>query len=96
MAYKIEFGEKALAEFENLDGSVKRQIQKYINKIEERQNPRSLGAPLQDNLSTFWKYRVGDYRLIAQLRDDKLIVFMLVVAHRREVYKIAKKRLTNT
>ena len=53
MAYKIEFGEKALAEFENLDGSVKRQIQKYINKIEERQDPRSLGAPLQDNLSTF-------------------------------------------
>ena len=96
MAYKIEFGEKALAEFENLDSSVKRQIQKYINKIEERQDPRSLGAPLQDNLSNFRKCRVGDYRLIAQLRDDKLIVFMLVVAHRREVYKIAKKRLANT
>ena len=96
MAYKIEFEEKALADFETLDGSVKRQIQKYIDKIEKRPDPRSLGAPLQDNLSTFWKYRVGNYRLVAQLRDEKLTVFMLVVAHRREVYKIAKKRLANT
>ncbi|WP_385992126.1 type II toxin-antitoxin system RelE/ParE family toxin [Treponema lecithinolyticum] len=87
---------KAEDDFAKLDKTVQRQIFKYLKKIEERQDPRSLGAPLQDNLSTFWKYRVGDYRLIAQLRDDKLIVFMLVVAHRREVYKIAKKRLANT
>ena len=96
MDYKVLLEKKAEDDFAKLDKTVQRQIFKYLKKIEERQDPRSLGAPLQDNLSTFWKYRVGDYRLIAQLRDDKLIVFMLVVAHRREVYKIAKKRLANT
>ncbi|MFC2289767.1 MAG: type II toxin-antitoxin system RelE/ParE family toxin [Treponema lecithinolyticum] len=96
MGYKVLLEKKAEDDFAKLDKTVQRQIFKYLKKIEERQDPRSLGAPLQDNLSTFWKYRVGDYRLIAQLRDDKLIVFMLVVAHRREVYKIAKKRLANT
>ncbi|MGI5078204.1 type II toxin-antitoxin system RelE family toxin [Treponema maltophilum] len=93
MGYKVLLEKKAEDDFAKLDKSVQQQIFKYLKKIEERQNPRSLGAPLQDNLSTFWKYRVGDYRLIAQLQDDRLIVLMLVAAHRREVYKIAKKRL---
>lgn len=93
MGYKVLLEKKAEDDFAKLDKSVQQQIFKYLKKIEERQNPRSLDAPLQDNLSTFWKYRVGDYRLIAQLQDDRLIVLMLVAAHRREVYKIAKKRL---
>ncbi|MBR2362386.1 MAG: type II toxin-antitoxin system RelE/ParE family toxin [Spirochaetaceae bacterium] len=44
--------------------------------------------------SVYWKFRVGDYRLIAEIIDDRVIVLMLVVAHRREVYKTAKKRLS--
>lgn len=93
MAYKIEFEEEAFAEFSRLDGTVKKQIQKYINKLSERENPRTLGEPLQANLADFWKYRVGDYRLVAEIQDEKLIVLMLVIAHRREVYKKASKRL---
>lgn len=60
MAYKIEFEKFAAEEFSRLDGSIKNQVQKYIDKIAERNNPRSLGEPLQDNLSNYWKYRVGD------------------------------------
>lgn len=93
MAYKIDFEEHAAEEFSKLDGSVKKQIQKYINKIASRDDPRSLGDPLQENLSAFWKYRVGDYRLIAEINDNEFIVLMLVVAHRSEVYKIASERL---
>ena len=93
MAYKIEFEEQAFAEFSKLDGSVKKQIQKYIDKIAERANPRTLGEPLQENLAAYWKYRVGDYRLVAEIQDDKFIVLMLAIAHRRKVYKTASKRL---
>lgn len=93
MAYKIDFAEPAAEEFSKLDGSVKKQIQKYINKIASRDDPRTLGEPLQENLSAYWKYRVGDYRLVAEIKDNEFIVLMLVVAHRREVYKIASERL---
>ncbi|MGI5099432.1 type II toxin-antitoxin system RelE/ParE family toxin [Treponema vincentii] len=93
MAYKIEFEAQALAEFSNLDGAVKKQIRKYIDKLAEREDPRTLGEPLQSNLSMFWKYRVGDYRLVAEIQDEKLVVLMLVIAHRRVVYKTADKRL---
>ena len=41
----------------------------------------------------YWKYRVGDYRLVAEIQDEQFIVLMLVIAHRREVYKMAKNRL---
>nr|CDL66165.1 unnamed protein product [uncultured bacterium] len=93
MAYRIEFEQKAFEEFSRLDGSVKKQIQKYIDKLATRENPRTLGEPLEANLSAYWKYRIGDYRLVAEIQDNKLVVLMLVVAHRREVYKIAGKRL---
>lgn len=95
MAYKIEFEARAFAEFSKLDGAVKKQIQKYIDKLVSREDPRTLGEPLQANLSAYWKYRVGDYRLVAEIQDDKLVVLMLVVAHRSEVYKTADKRLNN-
>ena len=92
MAYKIDFEKRALADFEKLDRVIKKQIQKYIDKIEARENPRTLGEQLHDNLSALWKYRVGNYRLIAHIEDDRLIVLMLAVSHRKDVYKIVKKR----
>ena len=89
MAYKIEFSKEAYDDFTKLDGSVKTRIQKYLDKLAERADPTSLGEPLEENLSAYWKYRVGDYRLIAELKDDVFIVLMLVVGHRRSVYKTA-------
>ncbi len=44
--------------------------------------------------SVYWKFRVGDYRLLAEIIDERVIVLMLVVAHRRKVYATAKKRLS--
>lgn len=96
MAYKIEFEMQAAADFSSLDGAVKKQIQKYLNKLAEREDPRTLGEPLRENLSAYWKYRVGDYRLVTEILDDKLVVLMLVIAHRREVYKKADKRLNKS
>ncbi len=65
-----------------------------MKRIEEREDPRTLGEQLQENLSAYWKFRVGDYRLIAEISDERVIVLMLVVAHLRKVYATAKKRLS--
>ncbi len=93
MSYKVSLSDKAEDDFARLDKSVQKQIFKYLKKLEEREDPRSLGEQLQANLSSFWKYRVGDYRLVAEIQEGKLIVLVLVIAHRREVYKVADKRL---
>ena len=94
MAYKVSLDRKAEEDFSKLDKAVQRRLFKYMKRIEERDDPRTLGEQLQDNLSAYWKFRVGVYRLIAEIIDERVIVLMLVVAHRREVYATAKKRLS--
>ena len=93
MTYKVILSPQAEDDFAKLDKPVQQRIFKYLKRIEERADPKSLGEPLEENLSAYWKYRVGDYRLIAELKDDVFIVLMLVVGHRRSVYTTAAKRL---
>lgn len=93
MAYKVVLSSTAEDDFAKLDKSIQQRIFKYLKKIEEREDPRTLGEQLQENLSAYWKFRVGDYRLVAEIKDDILIVLMLAVGHRRDIYKKAAKRL---
>ena len=93
MAYKVVLSSTAEDDFAKLDKSIQQRIFKYLKKIEEREDPRTLGEQLQENLSAYWKFRVGDYRLVAEIKDDILIVLMLAVGHRRDIYKKAVKRL---
>lgn len=93
MAYQIEFGEGADKEFSKLDNSIKIKIGKFLRKLEKREDPRTLGEALEENLSDYWKFRIGDYRMVAEIQDDAFIVLILVVANRNDVYKIASKRL---
>ena len=93
MAYKVVLDNKAELDFAKLDKAIQQRIFKYLQKIQERDDPRSLGEPLQENLSAYWKYRVGDYRLIVHINDEVLVVLMIVIAHRRDVYKTVKKRV---
>lgn len=87
MACKIEFEAEAYKQFNKLDNSVKKNIQKYLDKLEKRNDPRSLGEPLQSNLSGLWRYRVGDYRIIAKIQENMQIIVILVIAKREIVYK---------
>jgi len=88
MAWKIEFERAALKELEKLDEPAARRILKFLHqRVGKLDDPRKIGARLQGTLSEFWKYRVGDYRLIYSLEDDRLVVLVLRVGHRREVYK---------
>ncbi len=88
MAWKIEFEPIARRELEKLDKPVSRRILKFLHeRLAKLDDPRTLGSKLQGALSEFWRYRIGDYRLICSLENDRLVVVVLRIGHRREVYK---------
>jgi mRNA interferase RelE/StbE len=88
MAWKIEFDPAALKELSKLDKPVERRILKFLNeRVARLDDPRQIGSSLQGTLSRLWKYRVGDYRLICSLQDDRFVILVLRIGHRREVYK---------
>jgi mRNA interferase RelE/StbE len=86
LAWTIEFDKKAAKEFKALDKPTKKQIDKFILKLAKSANPRALGEALKGNLKPFWRYRVGDYRLICSIEDEVLTVLVVRVKHRKEVY----------
>ena len=88
MAWKIEFDLAAQKELDKLDKPVSRRITTFLyERVAKLDDPRKIGERLRGKLSEFWKYRVGDYRLICTLEHDKLVVLVLRIGHRREVYK---------
>ena len=88
MAWKIEFDPAALKELSKLDKPVEKRILKFLReRVAKLDDPRQVGARLQGAMSGLWKYRVGDYRLICSIKDDRLVVIVVRVGHRREIYK---------
>ncbi len=87
MAYKIDFTPKAAVQFSKLDNSVKKRVKTVLERIQELQQPRFSGKALQGPLAGLWRYRAGDYRIIAKIDDGKLIVLVIDVDHRSSIYK---------
>lgn len=92
MVWTVEFDKDAFLQFQKLDHAVQKQIDKYLRKVEKAQEPRAFGRPLVGQLSGFWRYRVGDYRLICRIEDKKLVVVILEVEHRKKVYKRRRRK----
>jgi len=88
MTWRIEFDPAALKELERLNKTVERRIVKFLrDRVANLEDPRQIGGSLQGTRSGLWKYRVGNYRVICSLEHDRLVVLVLQVGHRREVYK---------
>ena len=88
MKYKIKFSEKALKQLKKLDKHVSSLIIGWLEKnIEGSENPRIHGKGLVENKSGQWRYRIGDYRVICEILDNEVVVLVLEVGHRREIYK---------
>ena len=87
-AWSIELARDAARELDELDGQAAKRILKFLNeRLAKRDNPRELGEALKGELAELWKYRVGDYRIIANI-DDRLIRILVVrIGNRREVYR---------
>ncbi|HEX4046024.1 MAG TPA: type II toxin-antitoxin system RelE/ParE family toxin [Gammaproteobacteria bacterium] len=88
MAWTIEWDERALKEFEKLDKGVQKKIRKYLNEriAKPGSNPYAFGKGLAYDKVGLWRYRVEDYRIVCQIEDEQLIVLVIKVAHRKEVY----------
>ncbi len=88
MKYHVEFSKRALKELKKLDRATAALILGWIRKnLEGCEDPRAHGKGLTANHSGDWRYRIGDYRLLAEIQDGKLVIIMLTVGHRSEVYK---------
>lgn len=89
MAWRIEFDPRTEKELKRLDLPMRRRIMRFLaERVAPLKDPRSLGGPLHGPiLGKFWKYRVGDYRLICDIQDRVITIVVLHVAHRRDVYR---------
>lgn len=88
MTYKIEISDTAEKELSKLDKQVAVRILKFLKeRIATSENPRILGESLKGRFEEYWKYRVGDYRIICNIQDNILTVIVLNVGNRKEVYK---------
>jgi mRNA interferase RelE/StbE len=89
LTWTIEFTKSASKQLKKLDKQNQKRIIKFLkDRLSSSNDPRLLGKPLHGKLSDAWSYRVGDYRLISQLFDDKMIISVLLIGHRSEIYKI--------
>lgn len=87
MKYRVEFTETALKDLKKMDRHTASLILGWIRKnLEGCENPRLHGKALTANKSGQWRYRIGDYRLLAEIQDEKITILVLTVGHRREIY----------
>ena len=87
MAWRIEFEQSAKKELTRLDRQAQARILRFLReRIATGEDPRRHGRPLRRDLSGLWKYRMGDYRIVADIQDDRVLVLVVRVGHRRRVY----------
>ena len=85
--WTIAFDPAAAKELKKLGREPARRIIDMLEtRIASLDDPRELGKPLLGDWSGYWRWRVGDYRIIARLEDERVVIFVVRVAHRREVY----------
>jgi mRNA interferase RelE/StbE len=89
MAWTIEFERAAERDFSKIDESERRRILHFLDsRVSKLKNPREIGEPLHGpKLGRYWKYRVGAYRIIVDIRDERMLILVVNVGHRREVYR---------
>lgn len=85
--WQIEFSETAQKQLMKMDRSVQLSLQRFLRtRLISLKNPKTLGKPLKGKFQKFWRFRVGNYRLITDIMDQRLIIQIIQVGHRREIY----------
>ena len=88
MIYEVRYDELALKQLKKMDRATKELIISYIEKnLVGTKNPRLKGKPLVRNLADLWRYRVENYRIIAEINGNEITIFILEVDHRSKIYK---------
>lgn len=87
MNWKIEFDFDVEKDLRKLGHSAQQRIINYLKeKIIPAENPRVLGKPLSGNLAGIWRYRIGDYRILAKIENENFIILVVHVGYRKNVY----------
>lgn len=87
MTWTVEWDERAIRDARKLDTQARKNIISYLReRINTEEDPRRFGKPLLAELSGLWRYRVGDYRILCRIEDDKVVVLVLAVGHRSQIY----------
>ncbi|MCY7009149.1 type II toxin-antitoxin system RelE/ParE family toxin [Fusobacterium simiae] len=88
MIYEVRYDEFALKQLKKMDRATRELIISYIEKnLVGTENPRLKGKPLLGNLAGLWRYRVENYRIIVEINDNEITIFILEVEHRSKIYK---------
>lgn len=82
----VEYTSEAIKDLKKLDKQAARQILSYMDDVARMPNPRDRGKALKGNLSEYWRYRSGNYRIICRIEDTKLLITALKVTDRKDVY----------
>jgi mRNA interferase RelE/StbE len=88
LAWTIEISRTAEKQIKRLDRVAQAAIVRFLrDRLKPAENPRLFGKPLYGDKGGLWRYRVGDYRLICDIQDEKVIVLVLRVGHRKDIYR---------
>ena len=88
MIWQIEIDDDLKKDLKKLDRKIQKRIFDFLyNRVLPSDNPRLFGKKLTGRFAKYWAYRVGDYRIIADIKDDRLIILIVDVDHRRQVYE---------
>ncbi|WP_407966003.1 type II toxin-antitoxin system RelE family toxin [Bartonella sp. C271] len=88
MAWTIRYEKKALSFLKKCDKKEAQRIVDFLDQhVASLEDVRAIGKPLRGQLSGLWRYRVGDYRILCDLYDKELVVLVLAVGHRKNIYK---------
>lgn len=86
--YGVEYTKTAVKQLKKMDRKIAAFIVSYIDeKLVNCENPRLHGKALKGGLNEIWRYRVGDYRILAVIEDDRVIITIVEIGHRKDVYK---------
>ena len=88
MTWSVEFDDAATKELRKLDRQAQQEILRYLReRIATDEDPRRFGKPLSRDLAGLWRYRVGNYRIICDIEDEKIVVLVVRIGHRSDVYE---------
>lgn len=86
--WRVEFDAAAAKELKKLGAADQKRVLKFLReRVAADDDPRRLGSALTGEFAGLWRYRVGDFRIIAAIEDSRLIVLVLRIGHRREIYR---------
>lgn len=88
MAWRLEFDARVAKDMARLGRAEQYRIERFlVERLQQAEKPRDLGKPLTGPYGGLWRYRVGDYRIICKIVDERLLILVVEVGHRRDIYR---------